>query len=170
MNYLIRPNQTTKINEKTGTIQNTDQIGKIELSNSENFTHTILIYPYQKMAFNKIQLYARLFDNKDFPIELRVIPVIFDGGTISGGETEEGLKVITDEDFENMVNDVFNGNTVNDPDTDENFASSIDNILAGNTDPSPSTSSEGGTVNIDGNEYNVASDADFNSMLDDLGL
>lgn len=116
MIYSVQPNQVTKINETSGTIQNTDQIGKIELSNNENFTHSILLYPYQKISFN-VQLYARLFNNNDFPVELRTVPfaAVDGGGSVGGSGSLEGSTVIIDgeehhvitsDDFNSMLDDL----------------------------------------------------------------
>ena len=146
MIYTIFPNTTTKINEISGTIQNTSQINKIEISNSADFTHNVILYPYETRAFN-IQLYARLFDNNDLPVEIRVVPFNL-GGSISNISTETSItRIATDEEFISMLDDIFGGGSTITEDPDS-----------------------GGTVNINGQIYNVISDSDFNSMLDDLGL
>ena len=147
MNYIITPNTTTKLNETSGTIQNISQSNKIEISNSADFTHNIILYPYETRAFN-IQLYARLFDNNDLPVEIRVVPFTVGGGVTSGSSTE--TKVATDDEFNELLDEIFG--------TDTSVTSS-DTI-----------SGDGGTVDINGTTYNVISDADFNSLLDDLGI
>ena len=111
MKYSIKPNVVTKINETSGTIQNADTINKVELSNSSDFTHSILLYPHQKISF-AVQLYARLLDNTDLPVELRVVPFTVDGGG-SGGSSggtvnlDDGEHtVISDSDFNSMLDDL----------------------------------------------------------------
>ena len=171
MKYIVKPDEVVKFNETSGTLQNVDSINCVELSNTVDFENSVLLHPHRHVSFG-IQLYARLYDNRDLPVELRVIPAIFNGGTIiSGGDDDEDSPVATDAEFDAMLDDVFSGKTINDPDTDETFADSVDVILAGNSDTNPSTvSGAGGTVNIGGKSYNVASDDAFNSMLDELGL
>ena len=105
MTYKIIPFATTKISETSGTIQNTDQINKVELSDSEQFTNNIILYPLQKYTFQN-QIYARLFDNDNLPVELRVIPILLDsgGGGSSGGSTDGSIA--TDEEFNEMLDDI----------------------------------------------------------------
>lgn len=109
MKYSIKPNVVTKINETSGTIQNVDAINKVELSNSSDFTHGILLYPHQKISF-AVQLYARLLDNADLPVELRIVPFTVDGGAGSSGGTvnlDDGEhNVISDNDFNSMLDDL----------------------------------------------------------------
>ena len=168
MKYIVKSDEIVKFNETSGTLQNVDSINCVELSNTADFESSVLLHPHRHVTFG-IQLYARLYDNSDLPVELRVLPVILNDSTVTSGEEES--RVATNAEFESMIDDVFSGKTINDPDTDENFANSIDAIFAGNDDPSPYTGpGEGGSVKVDSKTYNVASDDAFNSMLDDLGL
>lgn len=147
MKYIIMPNTTIKINETSGTIQNVSQINKIEISDGAAFTHNVILFPYETRAFN-VQLYARLFDNNDLPVEIRVVPFTVGGGVTSG--TSTAVKVATDDEFNDMLDEIFA--------TDTSVTSS------------DSISGSGGTVDINGTTYHVISDDDFNSMLDDIGL
>ena len=105
MQYLITPNEVTAINETSGTIQNIDQINKVELSESAEFTNNIILYPSQAYNFQN-QLYVRLFDSGDLPVELRVIPIQLDsgGGSSGGGDTDSGIA--TDDEFNKMLDDI----------------------------------------------------------------
>lgn len=168
MKYIVKPDKIVKFNETSGTLQNVDSINCVELSNTADFENSVLLHPHRHVTFG-IQLYARLYDNSDLPVELRILPVILNGSTVTSGEADS--KIATNAEFESMIDDVFSGKTINDPDTDKTFANSVDDIFAGNDDPSPYTGSgDGGTVEVDGKTYAVASDDSFNSMLDDLGL
>lgn len=170
MKYIVKPDEIVKFKETSGTLQNVDYINCVELSNTADFENCVLLHPHRHVTFG-IQLYARLYDNSDLPVELRVLPVILNGNTVTSGDDDEDSRIATDAEFENMIDDVFSGNAINDPDTDETFANSIDDIFAGNEDETPSTSAgDGGTVEVGGKTYNVASDDDFNSMLDNIGL
>lgn len=149
MTYNITPNTTIKIIETSGTIQNISQINKVELSNSSNFTHSIILYPYETRAF-KTQLYVRLFDNSDLPVEIRVAPFNIVGGLTSG--TSSSTHISSDSAFEEMLDEIFGSDT-------STSSSQVDSV-----------SGDGGTVDIDGEIFNVISDDDFNSMLDDIGI
>ena len=76
---------------------------KVELSDTTEFTNNIILYPLQKYTF-KNQLYARLFDNNNLPVELRVIPVQFDSGGETSGDDSGG--VATDDEFNEMLDDI----------------------------------------------------------------
>ena len=106
MNYLIGANEVVKISETSGTIQNADQINKVELSDTENFTNNIILYPLQKLTFQN-QLYARLFDNADLPVELRVIPIQLDSGGGSSGGGSGDYAIATDAEFKDMLDEVL---------------------------------------------------------------
>lgn len=171
MQYIVKPDEIVKFKETSGTLQNVDFINCVELSNTADFTHSVLLHPHRHVTFG-IQLYARLYDNSGLPVELRVLPIILNGSTISSGDGDtEDSKIATDAEFESMIDEVFSGKTVDDPDSDQNFGNSINNIFAGIEDDTPSTvSGSGGTTEIDGKTYNVASNDAFNSMLDDIGI
>ena len=133
MTYLIKPNETVAISETSGTIQNTDQINKIELSDSTEFTNNIILYPLQKFTFQN-QLYARLFDNDNLPVELRVIPLQFDSG---GGTSGDGdYTIATNTEFDEMLDEVLptvtSGETSGDDSgevaTDDEFNEMLDDI------------------------------------------
>lgn len=147
MNYTIKPNSSTKIEETSGTIQNTDQINKVELSASENFESSIILYPLNNYFFSG-SLYVRLLDNDGLPVEVRVVTFI-NSANNSASNASVPSGVATDSEFENMLDEVLSGNG----------SSSYESI-----------SGAGGTVTVDGVEKNVVSDNNFNSMLDDLGL
>ena len=104
MIYLLKSDKVTKISETSGTIQNTDQINKVEISETETFENNIILYPLQKVTFQN-QIYARLFDNKDLPVEIRVIPVQLNSGG-GGNSSTVGNDIATDDEFDEMLNDV----------------------------------------------------------------
>ena len=168
--YIVRPNQVLKLKDTQGTLKNIDYINSVELSNSSTFQKVFVLRPHRHVTFGT-QLWARLHDNSSLPVELHVI---FGNSSNDSSDTDSTVatsSIATDAEFLTMIDDVFSGNTAGDPDTDTSFAGDIDDIFAGNGDDPPDTvSTESGTVNIDGEEYNVISDADFNSMLDDLGI
>ena len=144
MNYLIKTNEVVQIAETSGTIQNIDQINKVELSESAEFTNNIILYPLQKCTF-QTQLYARLFDSGNLPVELRVIPIQLDsgGGTSGGGSGD--YTIATDAEFTDMLDEVL---------------PTIEGGSSGGDD-SPSG---------DNTDSGIATDDEFNEMLDDIGL
>ena len=169
MKYMIKPGEVTKFSETKGTVQNVDPVAWVELSNTADFTHSVILHCHRHVKFG-IQLYARLFDKNGLPAELRVVPFFLDtGGSSDSGESTTDNPVATDAEFDNMIDDVFNGTAVDDGSSPE-FADNIDNLLDGTDDGSTIQSGDGGTVNINGRTYRVASDASFNAMLDDVGL
>ena len=91
MIYTILPNTTTKLNETSGTIQNISQSNKIEISNSADFSHNIILYPYETRAFN-IQLYARLFDNNDLPLKFELYRLLLAAELLQ--EVQQKLKLL----------------------------------------------------------------------------
>lgn len=92
MNYLIEPNVIVKLNETSGTVRNTSQIGAVELSAESSFANKILLYPYLEISFST-QLYARLHDNNNPPTEVQVLISSGEGG---GGEGQEGSLINDD--------------------------------------------------------------------------
>ena len=144
MRYLITPNEVTAINETSGTIQNIDQINKVELSESTEFTNNIILYPSQAYNFQN-QLYARLFDSGDLPVELRVIPIQLDSGGGSSGGGAGDYTIASDTEFANMLDEILP--------TIEGGSSGGDDSQSG-----------------DDTDSGIATDDEFNKMLDDIGL
>lgn len=145
MIYKIIADTVTKISETSGTIQNISQADKVELSDSNTFTNSFILYPLQTYTFTK-QIYAKLFDSGGLPVELRVVNFV--GGISSSSSTSTVPSGVA---------------------TDEQFNSMLDEILSGKASED-TISGEGGTVNINGEIHHVVSNNDFNSMLDDLGI
>ena len=140
MNYLIKQGEVVQITETSGTIQNADQINKVELSESAEFTNNIILYPLQKYTFQD-QIYARLFDSGNLPVELRVIPIQFDpGGGSSGGSGD--YTIATDAEFADMLDEV---------------------LPTGDDKPTPTPE----PTPINGE---IATDAEFDEMLNDIGF
>ena len=141
MIYEIVPNEITKISETSGTIQNVSQINKVELSADTSFASNIILYPLQQISFDR-QLYARLFDNKDLSVELRVVGFQVGAGTGGGtSSTDIPGNVASNSEFNEMIDEIFP------PAKGEEILSDNDSITG-----------------------DIASDDEFNSMLDDLGL
>ena len=105
MIYQIKPNEVIKISETSGTIQNTDQINKVEISENETFANNIILYPLQKVTFQN-QIYARLFDNNDLPVELRVIPISLNAGGGGGNSSTDNADIATDDEFDEMLDEL----------------------------------------------------------------
>ena len=57
MVYKISADSFTKINERSGTLQNIDSGYSIEMSDNENFDNGILVYPHQKHTFHNTDVY-----------------------------------------------------------------------------------------------------------------
>lgn len=142
MTYIISQDAITKISETSGTIQNTSQIEKVELSEREDFQNSIILYPMQSYTYSK-QIYAKLFDSGGLSAELRVVNFIAGGGSSSTVPSD----IATDDEFNSMLDEILNGNASED-----------------------TISGAGGTATVNGTVHNVISDNDFNSMLDDLGI
>ena len=106
MNYLIKPNEVIKISETSGTIQNTDQINRVEISATSDFKDNIILLPLNFYTFQN-QIFVRLFDNNDLPVEIRVIDfqVNSGGGGNSQAATIDG-EVATDDEFDEMLDEI----------------------------------------------------------------
>ena len=82
MVYKISADSFTKINERSGTLQNIDSGYSIEMSDNENFDNGILVYPHQKHTFHNIDIYLRCTQDKA-TAEVRVVPFEIDIGGAS---------------------------------------------------------------------------------------
>ena len=69
--------QFIKINETTGTIQNTSHIYSVEVSHSPDNVGGILLFPLQKVSFSNQTIYLRCIDGES---EARVVPFEVDSG------------------------------------------------------------------------------------------
>ena len=103
MKYLITETGIIRISEVSGVIQNTSQSDSVELSDSENFSSTYILFPLNERFFNK-QLYIRSHGKAEQPIEINVVDFIAGGG--SGGSSTTPT---TDDSVENYLDDVLNG-------------------------------------------------------------
>ena len=83
MHYLITTNNIISISETSGTIQNTDQINKVEISDNTDFANSIILYPLNCYNFNK-KIYVRLFADNNLPVEVRVVNFISGNGSAAG--------------------------------------------------------------------------------------
>lgn len=108
MIYKITAESCTKINERTGTLQNTHQAYSVEMSNSANFDSSIIVYPLHKHTFNNTDIYLRCI-NVDEEVDVRVIPFEIDVGSGGGSSTTviSGGNSATDEEVDAMIDDIL---------------------------------------------------------------
>lgn len=103
MQYRITDTSILKINESSGTIQNISN-DAVEISNSEDFTDSFILYPLNKCSF-KEQLYIRAYGQAAQVIKINVAPFVVSGnGTSSTGEN---LKIATDNEVDGYFDDIF---------------------------------------------------------------
>lgn len=123
MKYLITDTSVIRLSERAGVIQNLGN-DKIELSDSENFTDSIVLPVLNKFSFDR-QLYIRAAASKvDNFIEVNVVPFALDGGTGYGGsQTVDDGDVTTDDEANEYFDSIFGGNGGTQTVPDENVAS-----------------------------------------------
>lgn len=106
MRYVVS-NDFTKISETAGTIQNVGNVYSVEVSDKAEPDSGILLYPLNKISFSDKTLYIRCTE-ADGQAEIHVVPFTVDsgGGTSSGGISTAG-NVATDEQIDNLLDDLF---------------------------------------------------------------
>ena len=108
MQYLITKD-FTKINETSGTVQNTDNGTIIEVSNKATADSGVLLYPLNKFSFNGETLYLRCVEGNF--AEARVVPFHVDAGgsgaSSGGGSNVDDSNVATDEQIDDLLDDIF---------------------------------------------------------------
>lgn len=85
-------NDFIKINETTGTIQNTSSIYSLEMSLSNVKDSGILLFPLSKVSFTNKEIYLRCYDGAG--AEARVIPFETDAKGGDGTSIVDGVLVI----------------------------------------------------------------------------
>lgn len=108
MIYKVTAETFTKINERTGTLQNTHQAYSVEMSNNANFDNSIIVYPLHKHTFSNTAIYLRCI-NAGEEVEVRVIPFEIDVGSGGGSSTTviSGGDSATDEEVDAMLDDIL---------------------------------------------------------------
>ena len=92
----------TKINETSGTIQNSSYIFDVEISHKAENDSGILLRPLNKYSFSDQTIFARCVDGA---AQIRVVPFIVDsGGVISSSDSTSGSDSFNQHD----VDDIFN--------------------------------------------------------------
>ena len=120
----------TKLNETSGTIQNTSRVYDIEVSDKATPDSGIILFGLNQLSFNQT-VYVRCIGGS---AEIRVVPFTTD--TTSGGassSTPADETFADDNDVENLYDDIFNqGGTSSGGDsavTDPDMDSELDNIF-----------------------------------------
>ena len=116
-------NDFVKINQTQGTIQNTSRVFDIEVSDSPSHNSGIILFGLNKFSFNGTK-YIRCIGGT---AEVRVVPFATElsGGGVSS--TSEGDNFADDNDMQNAIDDIFNGNS--NPSSDPDIDSELDNIF-----------------------------------------
>ena len=127
MNYIIRENETVKVNESSGAIQNIGQY-EIKLSSNENFSDFFVLSEMQTAFFNK-PFYVKIRDSINPRAEFNIVTFITSGGGSASSTTTDTATIDTVDDY---IDNIFSGgdDNYNDPDT-SNY---IDNIFNGGDD------------------------------------
>lgn len=111
MKYLITDTSIIRLSERAGVIQNLGN-DKIELSDNENFSDSIVLPMLNKISFDR-QLYIRAYGGRvDNVITVNVVPFALDGGTSSGssgGATVDDSDVTTDSEADEYFDNIFGG-------------------------------------------------------------
>lgn len=110
MRYLLSK-EFTKISATTGTIQNASNIRTLEMATSAVPESGILISPLQKHTFKDTTIYLRCIDGW---AEACVVLFFVDSGggssssdTQSGGSTVDDSQIATDEEIDQLLDDIF---------------------------------------------------------------
>ena len=104
-------NDFQKINVTSGTIQNVDPAYTVELSDSADSDSGIFLFPHNKYSFSGTTLYARCFE-QGRRAEVRVVPFAVDlGSGGSSGATVDDSLVASDDEIDNLLEDVFGSDT-----------------------------------------------------------
>lgn len=116
-------NEFRKLNEKSGTVQNSS-VFTVELSNKKEFDSGILLFPRQYYSFSGETLYARCIEGT---VKIRVVPFIVSQGSggSSGGSSSSDTthpdttppdttpadvpdeSIASDEQVNNILDDIF---------------------------------------------------------------
>lgn len=141
MKYLMTDTGIIRISERAGVIQNVSGSDFVEISDSQSFTDSYILFPHNERGFNK-QLYLRAYGAISQPLEINIVTFITSGGSASNTTTDTA----TIDTVDDYIDNVFSGgdDNYNDPDT----SSYIDDVLNGGTD-----------------NYN---DSDFGNYIDDI--
>lgn len=101
-------NEFVKINETSGTIQNTGSCYVIELSDRAEKGSGFLLNPRQSITFSG-ELFARRTGNDTRAVDLRVVPFFATQGGAGGSGGISDEQVATDSDLNELMDDVFSG-------------------------------------------------------------
>ena len=129
MKYLITDTGIIRISERAGVIQNTSSCDPVEISDSQSFTDSYILYSLNERSFNK-QLYLRAYGKLSQPLLINVVTFINSGG--SGSVSSTTTDTATIDTVDDYIDNIFSGgdDNYNDPDT-SNY---IDNIFNGGDD------------------------------------
>ena len=83
MKYIATRKTFTRINETSGTLQNTSKISDVEVSNEAVENTGIILAPQDKFSFSDATLYVRCVGGGG--AEIRVVPFMLDFGISQGG-------------------------------------------------------------------------------------
>ena len=96
-------NDFVKINETSGTIQNTSSIFSVEISDKAEIDSGLILPPLNKISFSDKTLYARCID-ENMRAELRVVPFVVDMGV---GSSSGGSSIGSDSFDQSDLDDIF---------------------------------------------------------------
>lgn len=116
-------NDFIKINETSGTIQNTSRVFDLEVSDSPTPNSGIILFGLNKFSFSNETIYLRCIDGV---ADVRVVPFVTDSSG-GGSSSTSGDNFADDSDMENAYNDIFNGNGI--PTSDTDIDSALDDIF-----------------------------------------
>ena len=107
MRYIVT-NEFTKISEIAGTIQNASNVYTVEVSDKAEAGSGILLYPLNRFSFSDTVLFVRCVDMGG-RAEILVSPFTVDMGTggSSGGDSSIPGNVATDEEINDILDDIF---------------------------------------------------------------
>lgn len=121
MKYIITDTTVIRLSERAGTLQNISGVNSVEISESGDFTNSIVLFSLNKITFNT-PLYVRAYGKLEHAVELNVVPFALDnsGGSGSSSGTVADEDVTTDDEANEYFDSIFGGNggTATVPDED----------------------------------------------------
>lgn len=103
-------NEFTKINETSGTLQNSSSINTVEMSHNGEINSGILVYPFQKIAFNNMDVWIRCINGS---ARVRVVPfkLKLKSGVANASSVYingNNYNIAEDGDIDDILNNIFN--------------------------------------------------------------
>lgn len=107
MRYVLTDTSIVRLNESAGLVQNTCATESVEVSNSADFTDSVILYPLNQLQFSA-PLYVRGVGSVNQPIVILVAPFVQSSGGGGTQSVDEG-DVATDSEANDYFDSIFGG-------------------------------------------------------------